>query len=68
VYGLLKTEDAVSPGTTRGEVLVSLCGFVALYAVLAFVALRVLVRLAKAGPSGGHGHDESVDPNLLLTY
>jgi cytochrome bd ubiquinol oxidase subunit I len=68
VYGLLKTQDAVSPGTTRAEVLVSLCGFVALYAVLAFVALRVLLRLAKAGPGAVHAHDDGVDPNLLLTY
>jgi len=68
VYGLLKTEDAVSPGTTRAEVLASLSGFVVLYAVLAFFALRVLVRLAKAGPGGSHGHEDGVDPNLLLSY
>jgi cytochrome d ubiquinol oxidase subunit I len=68
VYGLLKTEDAVSPGTTRAEVLTSLCGFVLLYAVLAFFALRVVVRLAKAGPGGSDGHDDGVDPNLLLSY
>jgi cytochrome d ubiquinol oxidase subunit I len=50
VQGLLLTEDAVSPGTTRSELLVSLTGFALLYAVIGTVIVSLFLRLAKEGP------------------
>lgn len=51
VYGLLKTESAVSPGVSTGEVLTSLIVFTVLYGVLAVVEVRLLLKYAKAGPA-----------------
>lgn len=50
VYGLLKTEDAVSPTVSTGEVLTSLIVFTALYGILAVVEVKLLLKYAKAGP------------------
>jgi cytochrome d ubiquinol oxidase subunit I len=50
VYGVLRTKDAVSPGVSVGDVLTSLIVFTLLYAVLAVVEVRLLVKYAKAGP------------------
>ena len=51
VYGLLKTEDAMSPGLTTGMVLFSLIGFALIYAALMGTDIFLLTRFAKAGPS-----------------
>ncbi|MEU8352369.1 cytochrome ubiquinol oxidase subunit I [Streptomyces sp. NPDC048845] len=72
VYGVLRTEDAVSPGTSQAEVLLSMSVFTLLYAVLAVIEVRLLVKYAKAGPPeltaadldpptriGGHGGPRS---------
>ncbi len=50
VYGVLQTRQAVSPGVSQGEVLTSMIVFTALYAVLAVVEVRLLVKYVKAGP------------------
>jgi cytochrome d ubiquinol oxidase subunit I len=50
VFSLMKTEDAVSPGVTGLEVLVSLIGFTAVYSVLAVVELKILLAAIKQGP------------------
>nr|WP_206442306.1 cytochrome ubiquinol oxidase subunit I [Streptomyces boncukensis] len=50
VYGVLPTASAVSPGVSQGEVLTSLIVFTALYAVLAVIEVRLLVKYIKAGP------------------
>ncbi len=50
VQGLLKTGDAVSPNLTPAMVLISLIGFVVLYAALMVVDVSLLARFAKAGP------------------
>ncbi|MEU2116598.1 cytochrome ubiquinol oxidase subunit I [Streptomyces sp. NPDC016459] len=50
VYGVLRTRDAVSPGTTTAEVLTSMIVFTALYAVLAVIEVKLLVKYVKAGP------------------
>ncbi|WP_330458766.1 cytochrome ubiquinol oxidase subunit I [Streptomyces sp. NBC_00820] len=50
VYGVLRTRDAVSPGVSQGEILTSLIVFTALYAVLAVIEVRLLVKYVKAGP------------------
>ncbi|GGO86379.1 cytochrome ubiquinol oxidase subunit I [Wenjunlia tyrosinilytica] len=50
VYGLLRTSSAVSPGVSVGEMLTSLILLTLLYAVLAVVEVRLLLKYAKAGP------------------
>ncbi|MCX5558980.1 cytochrome ubiquinol oxidase subunit I [Streptomyces sp. NBC_00038] len=50
VYGLLKTKDAVSPGVSQGEVLASLIVFTLIYAILAVVEVKLMVKYVKAGP------------------
>ncbi len=50
VFGLLKTENAVSPILTPGLVLASLIGFTVVYGVLMAVDVFLLVKFAKAGP------------------
>jgi cytochrome d ubiquinol oxidase subunit I len=49
VYGLLRTQNAVSPGVSGGQVLTSLVVFTLLYAALAVVELKLVVKYAKAG-------------------
>jgi len=59
VFGLLRTEDGVSPGVTGVEVLISLIAFTVVYGVLAVVEFRLIKKAAQAGPgpvaTGGHG-------------
>ncbi|MGA5321939.1 cytochrome ubiquinol oxidase subunit I [Streptomyces seoulensis] len=50
VYGLFQTRQAVSPGVSRTEVAISMAVFTALYAILAVIEVRLLVKYAKAGP------------------
>jgi cytochrome d ubiquinol oxidase subunit I len=49
VYGLLRTEDAMSPVSANG-MLVSLVAFTAVFAVLAVVDWALISRLARRGP------------------
>jgi len=51
VYRVLKTAEAVSPVVTRGQVLLSLVVFAAIYALIFAVFLRILVALIKRGPT-----------------
>ena len=50
VQGLLKTENAASPNVSGGMVLITLIGFVFIYAVLMVADVYLLTRFAKAGP------------------
>jgi cytochrome d ubiquinol oxidase subunit I len=50
VFSLMKTQDAVSPGVTGLEVLVSLIGFTAVYGALAVVEFKILLAAIKQGP------------------
>jgi cytochrome d ubiquinol oxidase subunit I len=65
VQGLLKTEEASSPNVTGGMVLITLIGFVAIYAALMVADIYLLSRFAKAGPDAT---DAGVigDPALLV--
>ena len=53
VTGLMLTKDAVSPNLTLTSVLISLIGFVTVYAVLMGLDLFLLVRNAKKGLAAG---------------
>lgn len=50
VYGVLPTASAVSPNVSQGEVIVSMTIYTALYAALALIEVKLLVKYAKAGP------------------
>lgn len=50
VFGLMKTEDGVSPYVTGWEVLISLVLFTIVYGVLAIIEYRLLVKAVKTGP------------------
>ena len=79
VYGMLRTRDAVSPGVSQGEFLTSLLVLTLLYAVLAVVEIKLLLKYIKAGPQelteadlnppttiGGHDHD--ADRPMAFSY
>lgn len=51
VFGVLRTQDAVSPGVPAGMVLASLIGFTLLYAVLIVADVYLLAKYAKADPA-----------------
>ena len=53
VHGLMQTRDAVSPNLTPATVLISLVGFVLIYAALMAIDLYLLVKFAKKGLSAG---------------
>jgi cytochrome d ubiquinol oxidase subunit I len=50
VFGEMFTRGALSPVTPAWQVITSLAVFTAIYAVLAVVAVRLLIRYAQAGP------------------
>jgi len=73
VFGLLRTEDSVSPTVTAGSVLTSLLVFTVLYGVLAVVELYLVIRYAKAGPptiaaTDDSGADEPAERPLTFAY
>jgi cytochrome bd ubiquinol oxidase subunit I len=51
VFGLLRTEDAVSPGVPAGTVLFSLLAFTVLYGVLMVADAYLLAKFARQGPA-----------------
>jgi cytochrome bd ubiquinol oxidase subunit I len=58
-FGQLRTGAGVSPGVSTAEVLTSLTVFTLLYAVLAVVEVRLLVKYAKADlPAAGRPSEE----------
>jgi cytochrome d ubiquinol oxidase subunit I len=46
-FGISRVADGISPGLTRGEVLVSLIGFAVVYGILAVVWLRLVRHLSR---------------------
>ncbi len=51
VYGLLRTEEAITPSLTGPEVLISLIGYVLVYVVIYAFGLTYIYRLLRAGPA-----------------
>ncbi|MEU8529196.1 MULTISPECIES: cytochrome ubiquinol oxidase subunit I [Streptomyces] len=79
VYGVLRTRDAVSPGVSQGEVLTSMIVFTTLYAILAVIEVKLLVKYVKAGPpelteddlnppTTIGGHDRDPDRPMAFSY
>ncbi|MFI1091790.1 cytochrome ubiquinol oxidase subunit I [Streptomyces sp. NPDC020917] len=50
VYGVLRTRDAVSPGVSAGDMLTSVIVLTLLYAVLAVIEVRLLIKAVRTGP------------------
>jgi cytochrome d ubiquinol oxidase subunit I len=50
VFGEMFTRDAMSPATPAWQVFTSLAAFIVIYAALAVVAVRLLIRYVQAGP------------------
>ena len=72
VFGLMKTEDGVSPGVTGFEVLLSLVAFTLIYGALAVVEFKLIVKAAVEGPKDWDKYDAdedggTVDPRSLAT-
>ena len=61
VYGLLKTEDAMSPGLSSGMILFSLIGFALIYTALMGADVYLLAKFAKAGPSEGESESAEAE-------
>lgn len=62
VFGLMRTEDAVSPSVTANEMLFSLLAFTALYTILAIVTIYLFVRHIRKEDHGEIEDHEVNDP------
>ncbi len=51
VYGVLRTKDAVTPSLTTGDVLISLTGYVLVYAVFVAFGTYYIYKLLREGPT-----------------
>jgi len=67
VFGLLKTQDGVSPGVTGVEILISLIAFTVLYGILAVVEFRLIVRAVQKGPDDAPELDEAGELTRAVT-
>ena len=69
VFGLMKTEDGVSPNVTGLTVLISLIAFTLVYGTLAVVEFKLIKKAAMTGPDEWENHDdpENVDHSKLAT-
>lgn len=63
VFGLITTENSISPNVSAGSILFSLITFTAIYAVLAVVMAYLFVKVIKKGPYAEETGDQHVsDP------
>jgi cytochrome bd ubiquinol oxidase subunit I len=60
IYGLLRTKDAVTPSLTSSDVVISLIGYMAIYAVIYSFGLYYIYRLLRDGPA-----EEATSPDTL---
>lgn len=66
VTGLILTKDAISPNLTPATVLISLIGFVVVYAILMGIDLYLLLKFAKKGLAAGDSDSVPVDNELMV--
>jgi cytochrome d ubiquinol oxidase subunit I len=63
VFGLMTTEDSVSPNVSAGSILFSVITFTAAYAILGAVLIGLFIKVIKKGPYNmDHDHGEEHDP------
>ena len=69
VFGLMKTEAAVSPNVAGWQVALSLAAFTLIYGILAVVEFKLIVKAAQEGPPEIDTSDEhSDDDQLAIVY
>ena len=66
VYGILRTEDAITPSLSGGEALFSLLAYVAVYAVIYSLGLNYIYRLLRAGPASEPESVSRIQPGRPL--
>jgi len=59
VFGLMSTASAVSPGVNVTEVAITLVGFTLVYAVLAVIEVRLLLKSIRQGPDPEGGEADA---------
>ncbi|MEP6896530.1 MAG: cytochrome ubiquinol oxidase subunit I, partial [Chloroflexota bacterium] len=65
VYGLLKTQDGVSPNLTNVDLLISLIGYTTVYGSLGVVMVKLMMKYAIAGPDAAMHESVDVAPSLV---
>ncbi|MBE1514859.1 cytochrome ubiquinol oxidase subunit I [Nesterenkonia halotolerans] len=66
VFGLMKTEAAVSPNVAGWQVALSLAAFTVIYGVLAVVEFKLIRKAAQEGPPEiSQGEDDNAEPDSL---
>jgi cytochrome d ubiquinol oxidase subunit I len=68
VFGLMRTEAGVSPGTSLAEVAISLAGFTLLYGVLAIIEVKLLLRYVAKGLPDLEPEPDPDDHDAPLAY
>ncbi|MET8335968.1 cytochrome ubiquinol oxidase subunit I [Streptosporangium canum] len=68
VFGIMRTAAAVSPGVDVTEVAITLVGFTLVYAVLAVVEIRLLLKFIRIGPDAEGEPDQPTDTVPALSY
>jgi cytochrome d ubiquinol oxidase subunit I len=66
VYGILRTEDAITPSLSGGQVLFSLIAYVVVYAVIYSFGLTYIYRVLRAGPASGPESATHLQPGRPL--
>lgn len=73
VFGLIRTEDGVSPVVSAGAVLFTMIVFTLLYGVLAFIEVGLVLKVIKNGPATEVDYENpqlggSSDKPLVMSY
>ena len=68
VFGLMTTQDGVSPNVSGLEVLISLIAFTAIYAVLAVVEFRLIIKAAQQGIDDSEEQPSADKPVASVVY
>ncbi|EFI33553.1 cytochrome bd ubiquinol oxidase subunit I [Desulfonatronospira thiodismutans ASO3-1] len=63
VYGMMRTEEAFSPGITTGQVAGSLAGFFAIYGLLVALCIFLLSKYGRKGPAPAESGEETAGSN-----
>jgi cytochrome bd ubiquinol oxidase subunit I len=67
IYGLLRTKDAVTPSLTTNDVVISLIGYIAVYAVIYSFGLYYIYRLLRDGPADETARADTLTPAQPIT-
>jgi cytochrome d ubiquinol oxidase subunit I len=68
VYGLLRTKDAITPSLVTGDVLLSLAGYVVVYALFVSFGFYYIYKLLRDGPAGEAVAISGATPNRPLAF